>query len=416
MKLVYHVRYRDSSKKTGETYKTFSGKEEIILWAQESNVHVLSAKPDYLKTLGYYLTLLVKPTAGYGELSDRELIQLLKLLRNMNKYRKHEKKQLVIFENYAKNDKRYKNLKKVLEKLASAMTRGIPVYVALDMVGVPKYVTKAIKVGEKTAGNVAVYDKLIDVLTTKYETARKIKRLLNYPKIVFFVLYVYFLMTIYYQIPQTKKIMNMLDPSKFPDITKKFYAMSDYAADNPISFFLISLAVILASYKTLYFLIAKSTRYIPYVKNVYLARDYTLLSALLSVSTAASIMITEAIAMSAEVISLPKLKEKFLNVATEIAERGVRFSVALKEEGFDRMDYFSRDFYNMVFAMEDTGEIHLGFEDLYKDYKASMEDVIETAKEFLQPVLLFVIVVFVVIIFYAVNAPLNTMGSNPFGG
>lgn len=416
MKLIYHVRYRDTSKKTGETFKAFSGREDIILWAQESNVHILSAKPDYLKTAGYYLSLLVKPTAGYGELSDRELIQLLKLLRNMNKYRKHEKKQLQIFENYAKNDKRYKNLKKVLEKLASAMTRGIPVYVALDMVGVPKYVTKAIRVGEKTAGNVVVYDKLIEVLETKYETARKIKRLLNYPKIVFFVLYGYFLMTIYYQIPQTRKIMNMLDPSKFPDITKKFYAMSDYAIAHPIGFFLISLATILVVYKILYFVISRLTRYIPYVRNVYLARDYTLLTALLSVSTAASIMITEAIAMSAEVMSLKKLKEKFLTVATEIAERGVRFSTALKEEGFDKMDSFSRDFYNMVFAMEDTGELHLGFEDLYKDYKASMEDVIETSKEFLQPVLLFVIVVFVVIIFYAVNAPLNTMGSNPFGG
>jgi type II secretory pathway component PulF len=314
-----------------------------------------------------------------------------------------------MFENFAKNDKRYKSLSTVLEKLSTAMEMGIQLNKALEQVGVPKYITKAIEVGTESGSQEEVYENLIDLMETKIQTERKINSMLLMPKIVFFFIYGYFLMILFVIIPRTKQIIGMLDPSKFPELSKRLYALSDYALNHKMWFIFISLAIMFITYKALYFIFKKITRFIPKIKDVFLAEDYTMLTALLAVSLAARIQLHEAIAFGAEVVKDNRLKNKLFIISDSILDRGQQLSQALRDLKFDRGNNFERDFYNVVYMMEDTAEIENGFKELYKEVKEKLEDIIDGAVKLINPIMLVIIAAIIITLYYGVQAPLLTM-------
>jgi type II secretory pathway component PulF len=410
MLLVYDLRVRYISGNIEKTTRMFQSQEEIEEFLKDNNYILMNKKINWFQTFKLYLLKIIMPSKAKIELNNKELITLLKILRNIARYRQSETKVQAMFENFAKNDKRYKSLSTVLEKLSTAMEMGIQLNKALEQVGVPKYITKAIEVGTESGSQEEVYESLIDLIETKIQTERKINSMLLMPKIIFFFIYAYFLLILFVIVPKTKQIIGMLDPSKFPELSKKLYALSDYALNHKIWFVFMSLIIMVVVYKTLYYLFKKTTRFIPKVKDVFLAEDYTMLSALLAVSLAARIQLHEAISFGAEVVKDNKLKTKMFIISEAILDKGQQLSQALRDLRFDRGNNFERDFYNVVYMMEDTAEIESGFKELYKEMKEKLEDIIDGTTKLINPVMLIVIAAIIITLYYGVQAPLLTMG------
>ena len=409
MTLAYKLKIRYPNGKIKTEKKIFQNINELESFVHENNYILIEKKVDWFKTLKYYFLKILMPSKVKVHLSNKELIVLLKLLRNLSRYRQNEAKIQQLFENFAQNDKRYKSLSSILLRLSSAMSMGIQLDKALEQVGVPKYITKAIKVGTESGSQEEVYNSLIDLIETRVQTERKIKGMLFMPKIIFFFIYGYFLMIIFFIIPRTKQIIGMLDPNKFPDISKKLYTMSNYALDHKIWFILITLLVTFLTYKSLYFAFSKITRYIPKIKDVFLAENFTILTALLTVSLSARIQLHEAIGFGAEVVNDKKLKVKLYEISEAILNKGQQFSQALRDLKFDKGNYFEKDFYNVIYMMEDTAEIENGLKELYKETKEKLEDIIDSATKLINPIMLIIIALVIITLYYGVQAPLLTM-------
>jgi len=410
MTLSYRLKIRYPNGEVKTETKLFQSGDELENFIHENNYILMEKKIDWVGTIKYYTLKILMPSKVKVQLNNKELIVLLKLLRNLARYRQNEAKIQQLFENFAQNDKRYKSLSTILLRLSSAMSMGIQLDRALEQVGVPKYITKAIKVGTESGSQEEVYDSLIDLIETRIQAERKIKGMLLMPKIIFFFIYGYFLMIMFVIIPKTKQIIGMLDPNKFPDISKKLYAMSDYALNHKIWFIFITLVIAFVTYKALYFVFSKITRYIPKIKDVFLAEDFTMLTALLAVSLSARIQLHEAIGFGAEVVNDKKLKVKLYEISEAILNKGQQFSQALRDLGFHKGNYFERDFYNVVYMMEDTAEIESGLKELYKEMKEKLEDIIDGATKLINPIMLIIIAVVIITLYYGVQAPLLTMG------
>jgi len=411
MYLYYRLRVRAPNGEVKIIKKLFKDITELETFIHENGYILMEKKIAWAETVKWYILRIVMPSKAKIYLSNKELIILLKLLRNLSRYRQNESKVQQLFENFAQNDKRYKSLSTVLTRLSTAMGMGIQIDRALEQVGVPKYITRAIKVGTESGAQEEVYESLIDLIETRIQTERKIKSMLLMPKIVFFFIYAYFLLIMFVIVPRTKKIMGMLDKSKFPEISLKLYAMSDYAMAHKIWFVILTLTIAIAVYKMLYLFFKKITRYIPKIKDVFLAEDFTMLAALFAVSLAARIQLHEAISFGAEVVNNPSLKVKLYEMAESILNKGQRFSEVLRNVGFDKGNYFEKDFFNVVYMMEDTAELEKGFKEFYKEMKEKLEDIIESATKFINPLVLIIIAITVITLYYGVQAPLLTIGN-----
>ena len=407
---IYNIEYILPNGVTKKESKPFNSVEEILDFMKENNFTLKKYKINYLKTGSYYLLRILLPKKHRVTLKDKELLVLLKLLKNMARYRQDEAKMQIMFENFGKNDKRYKSLKNVLNKLSMALSYGISLDKALEQIGVPKYITKSIKVGNESGKAEEVYNKIIDLINVKIQTQRKISKMLLMPKITIFFLYAYFLLLMFFIVPKTKQLLSSLSPNtKLPEITQTLYDLSEKANAHPILFVLGSMGLLIITYKFIYWFFAKITRYIPKVKDVFLAEDFTLLSALLSVSLSARIQLHDAISFAAEAVNDPKLKIELFEIADKVGNKGQKFSQALKAVGFDKSNYYKKDFYNLVYSMEETGELNKAFEELTEEFKERLEDSIETATTFINPVVLIVIAGTLITLYGAVNAPLFKM-------
>jgi type IV pilus assembly protein PilC len=409
MVLSYILIIRQPNGEIKKEYKILRNSAELDEYLTKNNYILVEKKIDIIGTLKYYFLRIVMPSKIKVSLSNRELLILLKLLRNISRYRQNDARIQQLFENFAQNDKRYKSLSSVLMRVSSAIGMGMTIDRALEQIGVPKYITKAIAVGRDSGSQEEVYNNLIDLIETRIQTERKIKNMLLMPKLIFVFIYGYFLLIMFVIVPRTKKIMGMLDPSKFPDISKKLYAWSDYANAHPTFFILITLLGAVALYKFLFFAFSKLVRYIPKIKDVFLAENFTLLTALLAVSLKARIQLYEAIAFAANVVTDKNLKIKLYEISSAIFNKGQQFSNALRDVNFDKGNSFERDFFNVIYMMEDTAEIDKGLAELYKELKEKLEDTIESATKLINPILLILIAIIVITLYYGIQAPLLTM-------
>ena len=407
---VFDIEYTLPNGKTKKESKLFDSKDDIIEFIKENNFTLKKYKINYLKTIFHYILKILMPKKSKIHLKDKELLVLIKLLRNMARYRQDEAKMQMLFENYGKNDKRYKSLKNVLNKLSMALSYGINLDKALEQIGVPKYITKSIKVGNESGKAEEVYSKLIDLIQVKIQTQRKISKMLLMPKITILFLYAYFLLLMFYIVPKTKYLLSSLSPNEhLPALTQTLFNLSTKANAHPFLFVTESFFLLILTYKLIYLFFSKITKYIPKVKDVFKAEDFTLLSALLSVSLAARIQLHEAISFAAEAVNDQKLKLKLFEIADKVGNKGQKFSQALKTVGFDRGNYYEKDFYNLVFAMEETGELNKAFEELTQEYKERLEDSIEIATTFINPLVLIFIAGALITLYGAINAPLFKM-------
>jgi len=412
---IYEIDYVDHIGMSHHVTKKFKNRDEMMKWLTENGYELRKYRVNHLKTFYYFIMKIIFPGKELGAMKDIELLSLLKLLRTMYKYRQDESKMNLIFENYASYDKRYKNLKKALSKLTTQLKYGTPLDKALEQIGVPSFISRSIKVGSESGKAVQIYDRLIDLIETKIYIKKLISKMLLLPKITMFFLYGYFLLIMFVMVPKTKELIGLMGSSKMPYISKLLYNWSDTALAHPVTFVILTSIFLIILYKLIYKGIAYITRYIPYVKDVYKAQDYTLLTALLSVALSARIQLHDAIAFAAEVVQDNKLKSKLLEVSERVGNRGERFSKALKDLGFNRGSFFEMDFYNTVFAMEDSGDLDKSFDELYIEFKDRLKEVIDKATTFINPVVLVFIASILILLYAGVNAPLFNMGRGAVG-
>jgi type II secretory pathway component PulF len=147
------------------------------------------------------------------------------------------------------------------------------------------------------------------------------------------------------------------------------------------------------------------TRYIPFVKDVYSAQDYTLIFSLLSISVSARITLPDAIFHSADVINNDALRRKFKAVAFGVRD-GKGMASMLEAEGIDE------EIVGEVKAGERTSSLSETFNELYLAYNEKLVETIDTATAFINPIMLVFTAVVLITIYYGVNAPMLTIGTS----
>jgi type IV pilus assembly protein PilC len=406
MGYIYNLKHKD---RINPEKKYFNDEYEIqdYISSNKYNEADIDISINYLSTLWYWIKVFFKINSEH--LSDKDLLQVVLLVKKIKKNNLRVDEQIVILNNYVKYDKRYKKLNKALLSVEDSLERGVGMAEALKVAGVPRFITETIKAGEESSELDEILDKLSDFLKTKIETESSISKMLLMPKISFSFVYGYFLLIVFYMAPKSRELGDFLDPEKYPDITKTIFSLSDTAIANPIQFIIISILILIFTYKIVYLLIAKITKYIPYVKDVFIAQDFVLMSALLSATLKARISLSQAIADVSEVVADKNLRALLEEMSVDIAERGKDLKQSLEDLKFDRSKIsFYRDFYMEVLADRSSANLEKVFESLYVSSKEHMKEVVFYATTFINPIVLIIIASCLLTLYYAINAPLLT--------
>jgi type II secretory pathway component PulF len=289
------------------------------------------------------------------------------------------------------------------------MTDGMEISEALKLIGLSDYIVQSIKVGSLTGEITEIYKRVMEVLQNKLETKKKIKKLLVSPLISFSLLFGMFQFYMFFYYQQTKEILKYMDQTKFPDITLLFLGWSDYAVSsvmNGILFLSMSLFVFVSIYVIFKNLIKSVVRYIPGLKNILMYEDYIVFFSLLHVALSSNILLFRAIELSTEALKSYNLKKNLIKAVEEIESGGVQFSeVAIRNKIFNS-DFESEAAISNFEETTDTKH----FEILIEMQKEKLNDVIGTLSTFIQPILLLVIVICIIVLQYAANAPMWTFG------
>lgn len=374
--------------------------ESINKYIQDNNIEVTKTPKLLLfETLNFnFRNLIGKSTVS---VSDEELFSFLEALKESFET---EMGQLEQFE-YLKEIFETSKMKKILANIEEQVTlNGMPLYAALKENNFPAYVVSSVEVGSE-AGNInLVLTKLLELVKTKIDTSRAIKKMLREPKIVGGFLVGYFFFTMFYFIPKSKTLLKFSDPEKWPELTKTLINWSDFANDNPMLFSvytIISLGFILFGIIVLIKLLAKI---FPPIKKINKMQEISLIFSVLTVAAYSNVLIQDALKQASGIVNSPKTKKDLEDIALSI-EAGERFSEQLKNKGFERKLVLD------VTAGEATSNYTRAFEKIAKKYKQRVDDAIEVAMAFIKPLTLVFAAGTLITIYYGVNAPLLNFGS-----
>lgn len=402
--MIYTIKYK-TSKEVRVEKRSFKNKKEIDEYIKNKNAILLSTKLEIYDTL----------FKNKNKISDEEILKLLQILQSINKYTKSEAKIQQILEKFGNNDARYKDLKEILNKLAFALTQGMTVSRALEQLGIEKFIVKSIESGQQTGSLDSVYTLLIDLYKLKIETANKAKKALIMPKIILVIITLFFIGAILYFIPQIKQLSNMIDFNTLPAISQWMFNVNDYAEKHKYIFLTITILITLAVYKLIIAMVVRFAKYIPKLKDVYLAENFTIVSAILAIALTSRMQIYEAFSFASETATDRKFRADLMMISNMLEQRGLTILKALEELKYDRGNNFEKDFYNIVFMLEDSGEIEKGFLDVYKDYKTKLENTMESAVSLINPIATLIVGIVVMIIVMGAYAPIYSIGSKGVG-
>ena len=187
-------------------------------------------------------------------LSESEIYELIDIL---NQVEENQLSQIDTIEMLERaSTKKLRNLSVAFRK---SLKEGVSIVETLREASLPRYIVMSLESAQKGGKLGSTYVNIMDILKLRLDTQSKISKILRYPKIVFGFLIVYFFVTIFFIIPSSLELISMMDPDKFPEISKKLYSMSEYALKNKVTFVLMTLFFSYGMYKTLYFLFGKLT-------------------------------------------------------------------------------------------------------------------------------------------------------------
>lgn len=338
-------------------------------------------------------------------LNDKDSYRIIKALYILNYAQIPPSRRLA----YMLQSVKTKRLLPLVRKWDEYMTEGAEVSEALNKIGMSEYIVYSVRVGSISGEVTESYKKIMQVLENKLDTRKKVRSLLTSPMISFTLLYAMFLFYMFFYYQQIQDILKYMDQSKFPTITIKFLAWSNYATSSALHGFLFVVMSATIFLSTIYFsamLIKKALPYIPGLKNILRYQDYIVFFSLLNIALSSNISIFKSIRLSAEAIGNYKLRLALISSAEKIESGGVSFSEVSTKEKIFNGDFESEA---AIANFEETTDTK-HFELLISMQQEKLNDVIRGLSAFIQPILMLVIVAAIIVFQYAANAPMWTFG------
>jgi type II secretory pathway component PulF len=403
VKREYNLKLITKNNKKINEVKYFENFTEVEFYCNSKQYFIISSEINWGNTLlnGFYS--MFSSDRKKDMLSDEILLLLLTLLKKAQRSNLSTEERSILLREYVENGTKYKQLKNEIILFNELMISGYQLDKALDSIGVPEYISSSIKVGIESGSIDIIYEKLINLLELKHATKKKVSKILLNPKISIAFLYAYFLFTIFYMIPSSKELTKMMDEKTFPEITKTFNMYSDWANDgNQIIFVLGTLFTLFVTYNLIFYSISKIIKYLPKLKDIYKSQNYTLIFSLLSVTVTARLSLHNSLYHAAQSLSDYELKQTLIKISNNI-EKGKKIG-----EEFEKSGVFDFEVISEIKLGERTTELGESFGELSEIYKEKLEETIDTAMAFINPVVLVITAATLLTIYYAVNAPLLT--------
>jgi type II secretory pathway component PulF len=281
---------------------------------------------------------------------------------------------------------------------------GKPLFLVLEEKKFPNFVTSALEVGSESGNNLLVVKKLLELIETKIETKKKVKKMMREPKIVGTFLTGYFFFTMFYFIPASMPLLKFSDPKTWPEITKTLIGWSEYAHESSFVFVISTFIILGVSVKILLMVINFIGQFIPFIKNITANQETSLLFSVLTVAAYSDVMLNKAVRQASGIIENKKMQQDLLDISENI-ELGERFSSQLRKFNFNEKLVI------LVEAGEESNKASSSYEKIAKKYKELTDESIEKAIDFIKPITLVFAAGTLITIYYGVNAPLLNFGS-----
>ena len=297
-----------------------------------------------------------------------------------------------------------KKLKILVSKIKEPIVVfGVPMYKVLEENGFPKYITSALGIGSESGNMLQIIKKLIFLVSNKIKTTKSIKKLLLEPKIIGGFLFIYFLYTMFFFVPQSKQLLSFSNPEKFPEITKTLLGWSDYANEHQIIFVIKTLFVVAIIVFILKFIFKFLQRIVPFLQRIRENQELSLLFNVLTVALYANVQLNQALRQASDIIDNKEVKKQLIDMSKAI-EIGHTFSSQL-----ERFKY-PRPLISRVKAGEKASKSATSFEKIAIKYQEMTEESVELAIAFIKPISLIIAATVMVTIYFGVNAPLLNIG------
>ena len=385
---------------------TVKNKEELYEYCQKNN-YILHKYHEESFIVTFLNNFFNTDKSARKILNDFDTFKIIKALYIMNYAQIPTSRRL----KYMQQSVKSKKLTPLIIKWNEYMTDGMEVSEALKLIGLSDYVVHSVKVGSQTGEITEIYKKIMEVLQNKLETRKKIKKLLINPMISLSLLFGMFQFYMFFYYQRTKDILKYMDSSKFPEITNLFLGWSDYAVSsftNGVIFVVVSFGVFFSVFYTLGQIMKSILKYIPGLKNILVYEDYIIFFSLLQVALSSNILLFRSIELSTEALKNYNLKKSLLKAVEEIESGGVQFSeVAIRNKIFNG-DFEAEAAISNFEETTDTKH----FEILIEMQKEKLNDVMGLLSAFIQPILLLLIVIAIIVLQYAANAPMWSFGES----
>lgn len=269
----------------------------------------------------------------------------------------------------------------------------------------PRYIIMSLESAQKGGKLGDTYNNIMSIIQLRLDTSRKIAKILRYPKIVVGFLLAYYFAIMFYIIPQSHQLIAMIDEDKIPELSKTLYSISAYGEEDKFFFIAASIIGTFLIYKGLYFLFAKIVTFIPAIRRINEYKDTSLFFSILASLQESGVMLHNSIKFASEIITVQKTREMYFNIGRVMQKEGGTFYEQIKDqkELEDQVKTF-------IYYGEKTGRQNVYFKNIKNMYSTKMNDQIDIALEFINPITMIFTVAIMLTLYIGVNAPLLNFG------
>lgn len=303
-----------------------------------------------------------------------------------------------------------KIVKEILQTIQNAITSGKPIDKSLQvykkMIGeVP---ILFVKLGIENGNIKQSIDSLVKILQEDIQTTTKLNDTLRYPKILIFSLLVSIGMIFIYVVPNFKYIFTM-SQNQIPFATKILIEINYIVVNYYYVIFIGFISVIFS----LYFLYQKFTLsfhkfiilYIPIVNRVLKDYYFYRLFLLISVIINSKYQFQIAVENSKNLISNLYIKGLIETIIINI-KNGVSISRA-----FEKTKLFDSLTIKLLYTAEQTGQYEMILQDIVTYYQQRFQKSLKLFSSYLEPIIIFIIALFVLWLMLAIMLPIWDMSS-----
>jgi type II secretion system protein F domain protein len=275
----------------------------------------------------------------------------------------------------------------------------------LEFFSFPNYAKEIFDRIEKTDAVAAkrILETLIAILELKRATTKRVNGLMRYPKIMFGLLTIVFIIFCFYVIPNIASAIKAMGSGiKISSISQSVYEMSAWGVDNKIAFSIQVCFWAYISYKIVYFILKHTVVYIPFIYKIGFYRDHALFFGLLGTFQSAGIGMIESFLNATEVISNPKDKKKMRLIVQEMITQSQDFG-----DGLEKHQY-NKELAEHIIANRGLSDLET-YDELKTEYTDEMKDRVDTAAEYVEPASKFFIFGCILVLAIVVFGPMFSL-------